>query len=275
MISIIITAYNQREVICQAVESAMNQTHRHTEIILVDDGSTDGTKQLLQERFGASLRYVRQENRGQGAARNTGLEMARGTFVQFLDGDDLLLENKLDRQLEALEEHDDCHAIYCDYARFTDDAPDVWIEGTLKHRYRSGDLWPHLLTGNFLLSHTPLVPLEWLKRVGGFDEDRRISGCEDYELWLRLSFAGCRFAYLDEVLALYRQCEGSTSSDQTAQQKRTIRVLKKIHEYAEGMDRRHRKAVNRYISILYRQLARNQTFGYFWYLPKSLISLLR
>lgn len=255
MISIIITAYNQQEVICQAVESARNQTYRDLEIIVVDDGSTDGTKRLLEERFGDSLRYFRQANLGQGAARNLGIEMARGDMVQFLDGDDLLLENKLARQLEALKKHPDCHAVYCDYARFSDDAPDQWIDGTLKNRYRSGDLWPHLISGNFLLSHTPLVPMERLKRIGGFDEDRRLSGCEDYDLWLRLAHAGCRFHYHDEVLALYRKSEGSTSSNQEAQQKRTIRVLKKAFRYAKGMERDQRETASRYLSELYNQLA--------------------
>jgi glycosyltransferase involved in cell wall biosynthesis len=251
-VSVIVTTFNQRPLVGAAIRSVLAQTYGGVDLIVVDDGSTDDTAAYLRRRFGGSIRCFRQENGGQGAARNLGLREARGTHVQFLDADDLILPEKLARQMAVLGGSPALQAVYCDYACFVDEpAPDRWTPGIHRDRCLSGNLWPCLIRGNFLLNHTPVVAIDPVRRVGGFDEDRRLSGCEDYDLWLRLSAAGCRFHYLDEVLALYRQVERSVSHDLDGQRRRTIRVLEKVPSYAGELPRDERSAIDAYVSRLH------------------------
>lgn len=246
-VSVIITAYNQKELVCQSIDSILDQTYENIEIIVVDDGSSDETGPYLNERYPDTIQYFYQSNQGQAAARNHGLRRATGYYVQFLDGDDLLLPDKIQKQIRLLEERPEYQAAYCDYACFTDREPQKWIPGIYKDRYISGNLWPSLVEGNLLLSHTPLIPLHMAKGVGGFDEDRTLSGCEDYDFWLRLSRSGCDFIYLDEVLVLYRQVESSVSKDHKGQELRSIKILEKVHKNTDDLNREERKAVTQYL----------------------------
>ena len=95
LVSIIIPAYNARRLIGESIDSVLNQTYSNCEILVIDDGSTDGTRAFLQHRYGDQIRYIYQKNQGRGAARNYGLRLARGKYIQFLDADDLILPDKI------------------------------------------------------------------------------------------------------------------------------------------------------------------------------------
>src|SRR5688500_9583140 len=101
LVSVVIPAYNYGHFVTEAVASALNQTHPHVEVIVVDDGSTDGTADILKP-FGSRIRYIYQPNRGLSAARNTGIRAARGEWVAFLDADDLWHPSKTETQLSAV-----------------------------------------------------------------------------------------------------------------------------------------------------------------------------
>ena len=101
-ISAVIPTYNRRDMVCEAIDSALTQTYPCHEIIVVDDGSTDGTGELLREKYGDRIRYIRQENAGPSAARNRGIEAATGEWIAFLDSDDLWVEEKNELQIIIL-----------------------------------------------------------------------------------------------------------------------------------------------------------------------------
>jgi len=102
LVSIIIPSYNSRQWVCDAIDCSLQQTYPHCEVIVVDDGSTDGTAELLSTNYGDKIRYVYQENRGLSGSRNTGLRNARGDYIQFLDADDLIALDKLEIQVRGL-----------------------------------------------------------------------------------------------------------------------------------------------------------------------------
>src|SRR5688500_5442659 len=125
LVSAIIPTYNRRTILPRALESVLAQTRQPDEVIVIDDGSTDGTSDMLGEtfahRFGERLRYVWQPNGGVSAARNHGMRLARGDFFSFLDSDDTWLPDKTQRQADWLAGHADYGMVLCDDAR-TDDA---------------------------------------------------------------------------------------------------------------------------------------------------------
>lgn len=240
-VSVIIPAYNARPWISDAIESALRQTHPPEEIIIVDDGSEDGTHGLVRARFGEDVRVLRQENRGLAAARNAGLAAARGELIQFLDADDLLLPSKLEKQVAVLGRDDLLDVVHSDFAFFADGHPgEPWPSG---HEPPPADSEPllELIRGNTIAVHAALTRRVRIQEVGGFDES--LGACEDLDLWLRMAAAGCRFHYMPDVLALYRVRPGSMSGDAVRQAEWTIEVLTRVD--VPGLPGSARQAVRR------------------------------
>ena len=179
-VSVIIPAYNAEAYIGDAVESALRQTYTDIEIIVVDDGSTDGTSDRLRA-FGDRIVVHRQSNAGVAAARNRGARAANGEWLAFLDADDEWLPEKLDRQLAARPQH----MAYTD--RFNVGArgelPDIQSDVTPMHGV---DLFlPLLLEGNFITASSALVRRRVFESTGGFFEG--LHGTEDWDLWVRIA----------------------------------------------------------------------------------------
>jgi len=112
VVSVIIAVYNGEKYIKEAVESILNQTYKDIELIVVDDGSTDRTKEILTNY--PNIKYVYQDNRGEGAARNLGTSLAKGDYIAFLDGDDLYKKDKIEKQINMLELNPEIDVVYCD-----------------------------------------------------------------------------------------------------------------------------------------------------------------
>jgi glycosyltransferase involved in cell wall biosynthesis len=209
LVSVIIPAYNAAAYVREAVDSALAQTYKNIEIIVVDDGSTDATRKIL-EPYAAkkSITYIHQENRGLSGARNTGIKKSRGEFIALLDSDDIFLPKKIERQVADFAAHPDCGVSYCNIAHFYDGAPEKTF--MLNYTYYSGDeLFPNLLKKNFINPLTVVLRRSAIDQVGLFDESYGKS--EDWEYWVRLAYAGIRFHYLPEVLAKYRMRKDSMS----------------------------------------------------------------
>ncbi|OGZ53397.1 MAG: hypothetical protein A3B25_02135 [Candidatus Ryanbacteria bacterium RIFCSPLOWO2_01_FULL_48_26] len=205
LVSIIIPAYNAEKYIKESVESALGQTYPLVEVIVIDDGSTDGTKAILDPYIrGGKIRYFRQDNRGLAASRNAGIRGSSGEFIAFLDADDLFLPAKIESQVHALETNSAYGVCYSDILHFTDPPAGGGTRQFYHHRYRypSGDLFEDLLHRQFINPLTVLVRKNVLDRFGVFDENLLRS--EDWDLWLRWARAGVRFFYLDKALAHYR-----------------------------------------------------------------------
>lgn len=207
-VSVVIPVYNCERYIGDAIRSVQAQTYPAAEIIVVDDGSSDGTRQALQP-FAGSIRYLQQHHGGVGAARNLGVAHASGDLIAFLDADDLWLPEKLKLQTGYLREHPDYALVYTDMSMFDEAGilhPSVkqWLGMTLP----SGWIFKQLFAETLFAADSVMIRREYLQRVGSFDESLR-SG-EDYHMWLRLA-RHYQFGYIDRPLLMYRQHPGMTT----------------------------------------------------------------
>lgn len=210
-ISVIIPAYNAKRFITEAIDSVLAQTIPAYEIIVVDDGSTDGTSEFVRERYGNTVKIVWQENKGQGAARNTGIQAATGNILQFLDADDLLLFDKFKIQLDFWHRNPEFDIVYCDHLYFRDGET---ITNFLPARpLPQGNLLEVLVDHNVLAVHSALVPKHVVEAVGGFSEDLYFSICEDRDFWIRCALQGFTFGYVPKVLVLTRRHGANITSN--------------------------------------------------------------
>lgn len=253
-VSIIIPSYNSAQWVCNAVNSCLCQSHRNCEIIVVDDGSTDNTRELLLQCYGETIRYIHQENRGLAGARNTGLRHAQGDFIQFLDADDEITPLKIKTQLRTFYEHPESSVVFSDYEFFDNSAPEVITPSpeSYKEKYKSGNLWKYFLTGNFIVCHAALARKEDVVAAGCFDESLR--ACEDYDLWMRMAGQGKIFYYSEGVMARYRVTPGSMSSARAKQIQWTIDVLKKNIARFGIKNPEERYAADNYLATLHKML---------------------
>jgi glycosyltransferase involved in cell wall biosynthesis len=219
-VSVVIPAFNAAAYLPAAIRSVFDQSVRDLEIIVVDDGSTDDTQQLMRSQP-PPVRYLRQANRGVAAARNTGIEESHGRYVAFLDADDTWLPNKLERQLSRLSGQ---ASRLCYSAFVLVDARLAPIE--VRRSQRRGTALQDLLTlGNVVGSIcTVLCERELLLEAGGFDPT--LSQCADWDMWVRLA-ARTDFLYLDEPLVTYRQHEANMSRNARLLETDSRRVLDK------------------------------------------------
>jgi len=203
LVSIIIPAYNAERYIDEAVTSALRQEYPNKEIIVIDDGSEDETpRRILAYREKGSVRYIRQENKGLSAARNLGIRTAQGKYIALLDSDDAFLPDKINFQVEALENNPGYNVCYCDLLHFKDAMPRKFYHHTYHSLYRSANPLRELIRKQFINPLSIIAKKEVFEKYGYFDETLRRS--EDWDLWLRWSRAGVQFYYVDEVLAHYR-----------------------------------------------------------------------
>lgn len=191
LVSVVIPAYNASGFIAETLESVVGQTYRPLEIIVVDDGSKDGTPEVVERFADQGVRLIRQENAGPSAARNRGIETSTGTYIAFLDADDLWLPEKIARQVEVMEQHPDMGLLFGDMVNFgpTGREPVSHFEKNgLGAGYFGDSLWMtdaflKIFENNVIPTPAVLVRADLLARTGGFDERFRFS--EDYLLWLR------------------------------------------------------------------------------------------
>jgi glycosyltransferase involved in cell wall biosynthesis len=197
LLSVIIPTYNRREMICEAVNSVLAQTYRDFELIVVDDGSNDGTDAVLAG-YGESLRVCAQPNRGVAAARNRGVLCAAGPYLAFLDSDDLWLPRKLEVQVRFMQDNPQCQICQTDEIWFRHG---VRVNPKLKHRKPSGDIFRPSLELCLVSPSAVMMTRTLFDRVGGFDE--AFTACEDYDLWLRIANV-CPVLLVDEPLVVKR-----------------------------------------------------------------------
>jgi len=206
-VSVIIPTYNRAAFIRAAVDSALNQTRIPEEIIVVDDGSTDDTDRIL-EQFGRPVRVIRQENRGRSAARNVGIRHATGDAVIFLDSDDLLMPNSIERCAQTLEDHPEVGVVYSDAYYIDQHGNRIGLYSQIFPGCRPSGMVLGELARRSFLTVTSMVRRTSLKDIT-FEEGSDY--CEDYEFWSRLAVE-CPFQYVDEPLLCYRQHGGNTSN---------------------------------------------------------------
>jgi glycosyltransferase involved in cell wall biosynthesis len=251
-VSVIMPAYNAGRHVAESIRSVTCQTFGGWELIVVDDGSTDDTAEIVRALASEDerIRYVRRENGGQAAARNSGIRHARGALLAFLDADDLWLPEKLERQRRALEETG-ADLIYCDGYVFSDDGSPERADGfaVVPGLKDGATMFQLLYEYNRVATLSVLTRREAVERAGLFDEDRRIQNCEDYDLWLRMALAEASFYGMTEKLMRYRRHPASTTHRESRLLTPMLEVVKKHAGAARG-------AAQRRVRGLYRDLIR-------------------
>ena len=270
MVSVIIPAYNCASFIDDTLESVYRQRYKNWELILVDDGSTDNTKAVLAPHMNR-IRYYFQGNQGTAAARNAGLEKARGEVVAFLDHDDLWLPEKLELQVRAMQTWRDCGLVFTDGKSFDESGIRgnsliskrlrEWIRlhGTPDALVAKGWLAREFFFLNQITSASSVMARkECIDNVGGFDE--AISVADDYDLWLRVSLR-YPIVLLLSCLYLWRVREDSQSGPLVGRQQvwreASIVVIEKNWSAAPI---EIRSTVKTHLSNMYWSCAR----AYFW-----------
>lgn len=238
-VTVIIPCYNYGHFLPASLESVLQQTYAHWECIVVDDGSTDDTKEVVAA-FAAKdkrFKYIYQSNKGMSAARNAGIKAASGEFLQFLDSDDLIERRKLEVQAAFLKEHPEVDVVYGDARFFPSDEPQKLfysIDGknTRPRNKVSGgrdSLLKYMLVDNIFVISAPLLRQEVPGRCGWFDEGLR--ALEDWDFWLRCLECGVQFRFLEagETFTLIRYHRQSVSKDRTAMLRANVLLRTRMH----------------------------------------------
>jgi glycosyltransferase involved in cell wall biosynthesis len=222
-VSVIIPAYNAARFVHGAIDSVLGQTFQNFEIIVVDDGSKDGTRKAVESYLSDSrVHYLYQENRGLPGARNAGAKVSRGDYLAFLDADDFFASNALECMLSAFQSTD---------AQWLNVGV-LKLEGenrTVRHPMTpAGDLLLAILDDDFI-TRSPFYPRQEFFSVGMYDEE--IRNREDWDINIRMIAAGKRFVAVDEPLYHYTRTEGSITTGNR----------RRLYSFTEMLLRKHHK----------------------------------
>jgi glycosyltransferase involved in cell wall biosynthesis len=278
LVSVIIPCFNASRFLAEAIESVLAQTHRNIELIVVDDGSTDDSIEIVRS-FGERVRSeALPHNQGVNFARNRGVELARGEFLQFLDSDDLLRPEKIARSFEVFD--DDVDVVFSGVEAFGDagvsrdlPAPSGWY-GVMRR-------WLGRAPGSEQVVFDPAFPAEFFVRqgaqtaqllhrrahylrTGGFD--RQLFEMDDYEFHFRVALAGTRFRRIPDVLVAYRQHAGPdrlrNSPRRAETALRIFRMMVAQARDADALDSRLRRALAAQMALWARALLRQDSPDY-------------
>jgi glycosyltransferase involved in cell wall biosynthesis len=227
-VSTIIPVYNGEKFIAQTIDSVLTQTYASIELIVVNDGSTDSTSDVLKKYEGRIICFD-QVNSGGGAARNAGLAVARGKYVAFLDADDQWVPEKIEKQVCVMEANP--HLGFVCSGSYVVDAADNILGEWCRRPKNLQETFEALYDRNFVLNLTVMARRDCLMEVGGSDPALRISF--DYDLWLRLA-KKFPFKYLCEPLARYRVHSAGLSRNQRGRYRDNIKIINKA-EIAAGI----------------------------------------
>lgn len=221
-ISVVIPAYNADRTILETVESVQQQTFSDFELIVINDGSTDRTPELLQSVEDQRLKIFSYENGGLPIARNRGISHATGEFITFLDADDLWTPDKLELQLAALQQHPEAGVAYS-WTYFMHEKENIIHPGD--RIFFEGNVQANLLVHNFIDSGSNvLIRRQAVESVGDFDPT--CAGCADWDYWLRLA-ASWHFVVVPKHQIFYRISSGSMSAKVEVMEEVGLTVVEK------------------------------------------------
>ena len=266
LVSIIIPAYNCAGILSETIDSVLKQTYGNIEIVVVDDGSTDKTGEVAVGYLGSGkVRYYRQENRGPGAARNRGVEAARGEYLAFVDADDDLTDDSIEKRMALFAEVPELELVYSNYfLRQSKDAVTVRFGENYTEKYRA--LRSEYLNG-IVFEGCPseifgipfdfwtgavLVSRNLMKRVGPFRTD--ISIGEDRDMWIRMSMDAGRIGYVGSPIASYNRFSSGLTGRDPVRYARSRRDLNNyfLEKYSkENLGENVKKVIGEKLSWVY------------------------
>lgn len=212
LVTVVIPIFNQAKFVVETVGSVLRQTHGHLQVVVVDDGSTDGSSELLTAEFGDRIQLLRQRNGGPSVAINTGLAAANGSFIALLGGDDVCVENRIEAQLEIMRATS--HDMIFSKPFLIDGAgqplDDAEFPVFFDERPAQPLLRTLLLEGNFLCAPSAFMRREAVARTGWFRPG--LIQLQDYDYWLRAAAAGLSLAETGPRVVRYRRHSGNLSS---------------------------------------------------------------
>ena len=221
-IDVIIPTYNRRHTLGRAIDSVLIQSLKPAEIIIVDDGSTDGTQELISINY-PDITYIKSENKGVSAARNLGIKHSQSDWLAFLDSDDEWLPNKLEKQSAAISNQKEYKVVHCDEIWFRNGNR---VNSKIKHQKYGGSIFEKCLPLCVVSPSAVIIHRVLFKELGLFDEN--LPACEDYDLWLRIC-ALYPVLYLDAPLLIkYGGHEDQLSRKHWGMDRFRVEALRKI-----------------------------------------------
>ena len=238
-VSVIVPCYNQAQFLAETLDSVLAQTHENWECIIVNDGSTDNTETVAMDYCDRDKRFVyhKKENGGLSSARNAGLDMAQGDYVQFLDSDDILLPNKFEYQIRAMET-DNLDVCVCHHSIFTTNINETWENKFSQSVY---DLTYQGFLYNWgesfvIAIHSGLFRKSFLDKYKlRFDENVR--ALEDWLFWISIVRNGGTFVEVQDKLSLYRVHTSSMTQDKLHMQKNRLRAYLSLYEILSNKEK--------------------------------------
>ncbi len=211
VVSIIIPVYNNQDFISEAIDSVLIQTYSKWDLVIIDDGSTDNTKQIVfkYSTNDSRIRYYYQQNKGQAAARNIGISNSKGKFIAFLDADDVWIKDKIEVQLKTLVKFN-ADLVFSNAGYFSDSNKVTINQLSQKGALDERGLFKDLFQRSSIANSSVLLKRDILSTVGLFDESPELRGTEDWDLWLRIAQNNYKFYGIERILIKYRIHDGGT-----------------------------------------------------------------
>ncbi len=246
-ISVIIPVFNGEKTIRETINSILNQTFQDIEVIIINDGSTDATLEIIESISDSRIKIFSYPNAGLSASRNRGISLAKKEYISFIDADDLWTPDKLESQWQALQSNPQAAVAYS-WTDYIDESSKFLKSG--RRVKVNGDAFSKLLVANFLENGSnPLIEKTALDKVGGFDES--LFAAEDKDMWLRLA-ANYDFVCVEKPQILYRTSTNSMSTNLKRQEAASLQVIKRGFSYPKAEKLQHLKKQS--ISLLYQYL---------------------
>ena len=250
-VSVIIPAYNAAPWIAETIDSVLNQTFQDFEVIVVDDGSTDATAEIV-ENYKSQVQYLYKNNGGVGSARNTGICAAKGRYIACVDADDLWLPEKLEVQIQLLQKDHSLAWVYSDGLIFENNGNQNLHLFSQSAYMTSGDVLRPILLQDFIPCPTPVFKRDIFENVGFFEEDISLQSVADWDMWLRIA-AKYPVGFIDKPLVKYRRHSTSMTGTNTIQSslKSRLTVVERaiLREPERLGDLRQQAIANIYIPI--------------------------
>jgi glycosyltransferase involved in cell wall biosynthesis len=243
IISVVIATYNRASLLRETLDSVVTQSFRDFEVIVVDDGSTDGTEAVVRS-YGPALRYIRQENRGPSAARNVGIQNARANWISIQDSDDICTPDHLESLYAVVKKRNDLGMVFANGGYVGGPKEKTIIPQEKSRRLaQNGVRLLDLFDVSIVRLQAALLSRQVLLAIGGLDETLRIA--MDLDLAFRV-FMRFPVVYLDKAVFFYRRHQGSIGGDEELRQLENLNVIDKlVQEFPETIKMLGRQQINR------------------------------